>query len=283
MALPLLPDREFFIPWRDRRGRLCPVRIPALAIMLSPLLLLAWDVAMDQLGDLEELTHFTGRWSLRFLLVSLAITPIGRVLYWQKLYQTRRMIGLGALAWAGVHVLLYVIDHDGMLDRIIEEIVKRFYLTIGAVAVLGMVALAFTSTDGWIRYLGNGWKRLHRLVFPLTVLAVLHAVIQAKTDASEPLMMAGLLLWLVAWRLLPMPQALWLWVLAALSLAAGVATAGLEYLWYANFTRLPAARIFMANFDPDLAPRAALMVMLIPLGFLVLAACWRLVQRGRAA
>lgn len=283
MSVSLLPDRAYFLPWLDRRGRPCPVRIPALILMLAPLLLLAWDLAMDQLGDLEELTHFTGRWALRFLLVSLAVTPAGRVLEWQRLYQTRRMLGMGALIWVVAHVVLYVIDHDGMLAKVVDEIIKRFYLTIGAVAVLGMLVLGFTSTDGWIRYLGRGWKRLHRVVFPLTVLSVLHAVIQAKTDASEPLMMAGLLLWMILWRLLPLPQALWLSVLALLSVAAAVATAGLEYLWYANFTRLPAARIFMANFDPDLAPRAALMVALIPLGFVAFAACWRLVQRRRAA
>ena len=282
-ALGLLPDRDFFIPWRDRRGRLCPVRIPALALLLSPLLLLAWDVVTDQLGDLEALTHFTGRWALRFLLLSLAVTPVGRVLYWQKLYQTRRMLGLGALAWVAAHVMLYVIDQDGMLGKIVDEILQRFYLTIGAVAVLGLLALALTSTDGWVRYLGQGWKRLHRLVFPLTVLAVLHAIIQSKSNASEPLIMAGLLIWLVAWRLLPLPQALWLRLLAAVSLAVAALTAAMEYLWYDNFTRLPAARIFMANFDLDLAPRPALMVALIPLGFLVFTLCWRLAQRLRAA
>jgi sulfoxide reductase heme-binding subunit YedZ len=279
----VLPDRDFFIPWRDRRGRLCPVRIPALAILLAPVLLPLWDLLTDHLGDLEELTHFTGRWALRFLLISIAITPMGRLLEWQRLYQVRRMLGLGALGWVALHVALYVIDQDGMLGKIIEEITKRFYLTIGFVAVLGLLALAFTSTDGWVRYLGSGWKRLHRIVFPLTVLAVLHALIQAKSNASEPLMMAGLLLWLVVWRLLPRPLALRLGVLALVSVLVGVATAGLEYLWYANATNLPAARIFMANFNPELAPRPALAVTLIPLAFLALVAVLRLAQRLRAA
>ena len=200
LGLPLasvLPDRDFFLPWRDRRGRLSPLRIAALALMLLPMLLPLWDWLHDALGDLEEITHFTGRWALRFLLISLAVTPFGRVLEWPQLFQLRRMLGLGALGWVGLHVALYVVDQDGMLGKIIEEISRRFYLTIGFIAVLGLLMLALTSTDGWVRYLGRGWKRLHRIVFPLAVLAVLHAMIQAKSNASEPLVMAGLLLWLV--------------------------------------------------------------------------------------
>ena len=255
----------------------------ALALMLLPLFLPAWDWLQDALGDLEEITHFTGRWALRFLLISLAVTPMGRVLEWPRLFQLRRMLGLGALGWVGLHVALYVVDQDGMLGRIIEEITRRFYLTIGFIAVLGLLVLALTSTDGWMRYLGRGWKRLHRLVFPLAVLAVLHAMIQAKSNASEPLVMAGLLLWLVVWRLLPRPLALRPGVLAGGALLVGVATAGLEYLWYANATNLPAARIFMANFNPDLAPRPALAVMLMALVLPALVVVQRLAGRRRPA
>ncbi|NCY24955.1 MAG: hypothetical protein EBX37_08830 [Alphaproteobacteria bacterium] len=183
----------------------------------------------------------------------------------------------------GLHVALYVVDQDGMLGKIVEEISRRFYLTIGFVAVLGLLVLALTSTDGWVRYLGRGWKRLHRIVFPLAVLAVLHAMIQAKSNASEPLVMAGLLLWLVVWRLLPKPLALGVWLLAWAALLVGFATAGLEYLWYANATKLPAARIFMANFNLDLAPRPALAVMLIALILPALLMVQRLAGRRHPA
>ena len=279
----VLPDPAFFIPWRDGRGRLCPLRIAALALMLLPMLWPVWDWLHDELGDLEEITHFTGRWALRFLLISLAVTPMGRVLERPRLFQLRRMLGLGALGWVGLHVALYVVDQDGMLGKIVEEISRRFYLTIGFVAVLGLLVLALTSTDGWVRYLGRGWKRLHRIVFPLAVLAVLHAMIQAKSNASEPLVMAGLLLWLVVWRLLPKPLALRVWVLAGVAVLVGFATAGLEYLWYANATNLPAARIFMANFNPDLAPRPALAVMLVSLILPTLLVAQRLAGRRHPA
>jgi sulfoxide reductase heme-binding subunit YedZ len=279
----VLPDRAFFIPWRDGRGRLSPLRIAALALMLLPLLLPVWDWLHDALGDLEEITHFTGRCALRFLLISLAVTPMGRVLEWPRVFQLRRMLGLGALGWVGLHVALYVVDQDGMLGKIFEEIARRSYLTIGFIAVLGLLVLALTSTDGWVRYLGRGWKRLHRLVFPLAVLAVLHAMIQAKSNASEPLVMAGLLLWLLAWRLLPRPLALRVWVLAGGALLVGVATAGLEYLWYANATNLPAGRIFMANFNLDLAPRPGLAVMLMALALPALVVVQRLARRRHPA
>ena len=286
LGMPLnsvLPDRGFFIPWRDGRGRLSRLRIAALAAMLLPMLWPIWDWLHDELGDLEEITDFTGRWALRFLLISLAITPMGRVLEWPRLFQLRRMLGLGALGWVGLHVALYVVDQDGMLGKIIEEISRRFYLTIGFIAVLGLLLLGLTSTDGWVRYLGRGWKRLHRVVFPLAVLAVLHAMIQAKSNASEPLVMAGLLLWLVVWRLLPKPLALGVWLLAGAALLVGLATAGLEYLWYANATKLPAGRIFMANFNLDLAPRPALAVMLIALILPALLVVQRLAGRRHPA
>lgn len=281
----LFPGRDFFIPWRDRGGQLCPVRILTLLLLLLPALPLAFDAITGNLGPepLEEATNVTGAWALRFLMLSLAVTPLGRALAWQKIYQVRRMMGLGAMAWVLAHVALYVVDQDAMWGKIVSEITMRFYLTIGFIAVLGMAVLSFTSSDLWVRRLGRGWKRLHRIVFVLTVLAVLHAVIQAKSNASEPLVMAGLLLWLVLWRAIPVEHAVKLWVMAALSIAADMATAGIEFLWYGNFTNLPAARIFAANFDMAVAPRPALLVALIPLGCVVLIALRRLAGRRLAA
>ena len=277
----LLPPRDFFIPWRDRGGRFCPIRIPALLLLIAPALFFTFDIATEGFGPepLKQTTQFTGLWALRFLLLSLTVTPAGRILGWPRLFQIRRMLGLGALAWVGLHALLYVVDQDGMIGKVVSEIALRFYLTIGFVAVLGLVVLAFTSTDQWVRALGRRWKKLHRLVFPITVLAILHAVIQAKSNASEPLVMLGLLLWLIGWRLIPPEHAVKLWVLAGLTSAAAMATAGLEYLWYANFTNLPAARIFTANFDWVVAPRPALEVALIPAAFIAITAARRLAER----
>lgn len=279
------PGTEFFLPWRDRAGRPSPLRIAAILLMLAPVLAFGVAVLTDGFGPepLKQTTQFTGRWALRFLLLSLLVTPAGRLLAWPRLLRLRRMIGLGAVFWVLAHFGLYVWDQQGVVWKIASEILLRFYLTIGFVAVLGLLVLAFTSSDPWVRGLGRGWKRLHRIVFPIAVLSVLHAVIQAKSNASEPLMMAGLLLWLIGWRLVPLPAGLRLWVLVALSLAAGAATAGVEYLWYDNFTRLPAARIFAANFDWFVFPRPAAQVALIALGFTGMVALRRLAGGARAA
>ena len=281
----LWPGADFFTPWRDRAGRLSTLRIAVIALLLTPALWFVAVTLIDGFGPepLKETTQFTGRWALRFLLLSLLVTPAGRLLAWPRLLQLRRMVGLGAVFWVLGHFSLYILDQQGMVWKIANEIARRFYLTIGFAAVVGLLVLAFTSSDHWVRGLGRGWKRLHRLVFPIALLAVLHAVIQAKSNASEPLMMAGLLLWLVGWRLVPVPPALWLWVLAGLSLAAGLATAGLEYLWYDNFTRLPAVRILAANLDLAVAPRPAALVALIALGFTAVVAVRRLAGGGRAA
>lgn len=281
----LWPGADFFTPWRDRGGRISPLRIGWIALLLAPALFFAGSVWLNGLGPepLKETTQFTGRWALRFLLLSLLVTPAGRLLAWPQLLQLRRMVGLGAVFWVLGHFALYVLDQQGMVGRIVGEILQRFYLTIGFIAVVGLLVLAFTSSDAWLRGLGRGWKRLHRLVFPIAVLAVLHAIIQAKSNASEPLMMAGLLLWLLGWRLVPLPASLRLWVLVGLSLAAAVATAGLEFLWYDNFSRLPAGRIFAANFDWAVAPRPAAQVALIALGFCGLVALRRLAGGARPA
>ena len=281
----LWPGADFFTPWRDRGGRVSWLRIAAILLLLAPALYFGATMWLDGFGPepLKETTQFTGRWALRWLLLSLLVTPAGRLLAWPKLLQLRRMVGLGAVFWVLAHFALYILDQQGMVWKIASEIALRFYLTIGFAAVVGLLVLAFTSSDAWVRGLGRGWKRLHRLIFPIALLAVLHAVIQAKSNASEPLMMAGLLLWLVGWRLWPLPGALRLLALLTLSLAAALATAGLEYLWYDNFTRLPAARILAANLDWAVAPRPAALVALIALGFTALVALRRLVGGARAA
>lgn len=281
----LWPGADFFTPWRDRAGRLSGLRIAAMLLIIAPALVFAAGIATEGFGPepLKETTLFTGLWALRVLWFSLLVTPAGRLLEWPRLLQLRRMIGLGAVFWLLAHFALYVIDQQGAIGKIVSEIVLRFYLTIGFVALVGLLVLAFTSSDAWVRGLGRGWKRLHRLVFPVAFLGVLHAIIQAKSNASEPLMMAGLLLWLMGWRLLPREVSLRLGALVALALAIWAATAAAEYLWYANFTNLPAGRIFMANFDLAVAPRPALQAALIALGFAAAVGLRRLVPRARPA
>ena len=268
-------------PWRDRGGRLSVLRIAALALMTAPALRLFQMWAMDELGPepLEYATHETGRWAIRLLIVSLAVTPVGKILGWPKLFQLRRMIGLGALAWVSVHALLYVGDQNWVLWRVAIEISTRVYLIIGFVAFVGLAVLGWTSTDEWVRRLGRRWKRLHRLVFPIALLALLHVFIQSKADTSQAVILAGLLIWLLAWRALPLERQTSIPLLAALSLAATLGAVLVEFLWYSAATNLPAARIAAANLDLTFGPRPALISGMIAAGFVLLAALRRLAQR----
>ncbi len=153
------------------------------------------------------------------------------------------MLGLTALAYALVHFTLYVADQKFDLARVASEIVFRIYLTIGFVGLLGLVVLGVTSTDGMIRRLGKAWPRLHRLVYRAHgagAAALLHPV---EDRRLEPGLLERAVLALMGWRLMhhlkvptaPLP-------LLGLSVAAGLATAGLEALWYALATNVPAAR-----------------------------------------
>jgi DMSO/TMAO reductase YedYZ heme-binding membrane subunit len=193
------------LPWRDRFGRLSWLRIAALFFIIFPALLLGHAAWTEALGPepLKAATHETGRMAVRLLLASLAVTPFGRILGFPKLFQLRRMLGLAALAWAAFHALLYVGDQNWVLWRVAVEIASRFYLVLGFTALVGLAVLGWTSTDAWMKRLGRRWKRLHRLVFPIAVLALLHAFIQSKADTSQAVLMAGLFVWLMGWRALP--------------------------------------------------------------------------------
>ena len=273
------------LPWQDRQGRFSGLRAVVLAGLCLPLLFLLWPWATGTLGPepIEEAMHETGRWAIRFLLLTLVVTPLGRILAWPRLFQIRRMLGLGALAWAVLHLGLYVVEQDFVLARVISEIAKRTYLLIGFAALCGLAVLGWTSTDGWMRRLGRGWKRLHRLVFPIAVLALLHAFIQAKSDVSQAVLLSALFLWLLGWRALPARWQGNLGALAALSVAAMLGAAGVEYLWYALATNLPAARVAAANLDLTFGPRPAVLAGMIGLGVVALLGVWRLVGARRAA
>jgi sulfoxide reductase heme-binding subunit YedZ len=249
--------------------------------MILPLVRLVIDWATDNLGPeaYEAATHETGRWAVRLLIASLAVTPIGRILAWPRLYQLRRMIGLGALSWVLLHFLLYVCDQNWILWRVAIEIASRVYLIIGFVALAGLVVLGWTSTDGWMRRLGPRWKRLHRIVFPVAFLGLLHAFIQSKADISQALILTGLFVWLLAWRALPARWQTHLLALALLSLGTLLSAALIEFAWYALATNLPAIRIAAANLDLSYGPRPAVLSGMIAAGFVLLAALRRLAGR----
>jgi methionine sulfoxide reductase heme-binding subunit len=171
---------------------------------LLPLGLMLWATRHDGLGadPVAELTHRTGLWALRFLLASLAMTPLRHALGRPWPIRFRRLLGLYAFFYASLHLTIYlVLDLQGYWVQILDDIVKRPFITVGFLAWLGLLPLAITSTRGWMRRLGRRWGQLHRLVYAVGVLAVLHFWWLVKADVREPATYAGLLALLFAVRL----------------------------------------------------------------------------------
>lgn len=173
-------------------------------LALLPLLLMVRATLAEALGadPVAELTHRTGDWALRFLLLSLAMTPLRRVLDQAWPIRFRRLLGLYAFFYACLHLSVYVVlDLSGYWAQILEDIVKRPFITVGFLAWLLLIPLTITSTKGWIRRLGRRWGQLHRLVYAVGVLAVLHYFWLVKADLREPLAYAAILATLLGARI----------------------------------------------------------------------------------
>jgi sulfoxide reductase heme-binding subunit YedZ len=256
------------VPWRDRRGKFLPLKAAVLAAVCIPGLLAAFWWADGDLGarPVTEVIHETGLWAIRFLMIALAVTPLRAALDWGKLLLLRRMLGLTALAYALAHFSLYIVDQKGNLLVVASEIVLRFYLTIGFTVLLGLIALGATSTDAAIRRMGRWWKRLHRLTYPLGVLALLHYFIQSKANVSEPVFVAGLYVWLMLWRALPAAWQRPIAIYPVLALVSGAAATGIEFAWYAIATHINPWRVLAANETLRYGLRPAHYVVLVTLG-----------------
>lgn len=263
-----------FLPWLDRKGRFSPLKGLALVCVIGPGVWIGWHLAAGTLGPkpINAALHEIGLWSVRFLLLTLAITPLRVISGENRLISIRRMLGVAGFAYAMIHLVLYAADLKFDLGRVASEIVLRFYLAIGFVALLGLLALAVTSTDSAIRRLGAvRWNRLHSLVYPIALLALWHGALQSKIDASEHIVMAGLFSGLMAVRWMRGRVAITPASLLLLTLLTAIATLAIEMLWYGLATGVAARRIFEANFVLALQPRPALVVGMIALSLPVLA------------
>jgi methionine sulfoxide reductase heme-binding subunit len=190
--------------WRDRRGRVSALRIAVLAFLAVPVELAAHAFLTAGLGarPVNDLIHRTGYWALVFLLVTLAVTPLARIGRLNGLIDVRRMLGVGAFVYAATHILLFITDQMFDLLKVATEIVLRLYLTIGFVALLGLTALAVTSTDAMVRRLGSRrWQRLHQFVYGIALLALIHFFQQTKADEWLPTFVAGLFAWMMGYRI----------------------------------------------------------------------------------
>lgn len=271
------------MPWTDRAGKLSPLKLAVFVGTLIPAFLLAYyavagfpkgAVTSSLLGPrpFSAAILHTGDWTIRFLMLSLAVTPLRRIGQWPKLILVRRMLGVAALSYALGHLTLYFFDMNWDLWRVASEIALRIYLTIGFVALLGLVALGSTSTDAAIRRLGRNWNRLHKIVYGIAILAGVHFFMQSKADVYQPTLIAGFFVLLMAyrlahWRGLSLNSPL---VLVGIALGAALATAVVEVAWYGLATGVPPMRVLSANLQFSYSIRPAWWVLAMGLAVALL-------------
>jgi sulfoxide reductase heme-binding subunit YedZ len=180
------------------------LQVLAITSGVLPAVSLVPSALTDGLGanPVERVTHVTGDWALRFLLSSLAVTPLRRMFGWSWAAPLRRTLGLAAFSYASLHYLIYLgLEHFFEWQLIVEDVFERRYVWAGFAAFLCLTSLAATSTRGMIRRLGGHWISLHRLVYLAAVLAVIHFLWLVKADLREPLLYAAVLTLLLGLRL----------------------------------------------------------------------------------
>lgn len=167
------------------------------AICLLPFLWLLIELTQGRLGanPIEAINRYLGDWALRFLLLTLAVTPARIVLRWNELARYRRMLGLFAFFYVSLHVTNYVaVDQFFDLSEIWIDVTKRLFMTAGMAGFVVLLALALTSTDAMQKRLGGRrWRQLHRLVYVAAVLVVIHFYMMVKVDVTEPVIYGSVL------------------------------------------------------------------------------------------
>jgi sulfoxide reductase heme-binding subunit YedZ len=259
-------------PWNDYSRRLSPLKLAVFAGLFLPGLWTAFALSAGLLGarPLNEAIHQIGLWTVRFIIIALAITPLKSILQWQRLILVRRMVGVAACAYVLIHFCLYVVDQAFDLGKVASEIVLRIYLTIGFTALTGLCVLAATSTDGMVRRLGRRWQKLHYLVYAIALLALIHYFMQSKLEVWEPTIFFGIYGWLMLYRLLaakfavrgrlPLP-----WVAALCPIVTVLTALGETAYFHFAFPRVPSWRVFEANWSLVTGVRPAAVVLALSL------------------
>lgn len=191
------------VGWVSRPGVLRVSKVVLFIGALVPLALLIRGALTESLGvnPAETIQLETGRWSLRFLLLSLAVTPARRLTGWNSLIKFRRMLGLFAFFYVVCHFAAYwSFDLGFAFAAMVGDIAKRPFIALGFAAFLLLLPLALTSTTGWIRRLGKRWAQLHRLVYVAAVLAVIHYALKVKVFSGDPVIYTAMLVALLAFR-----------------------------------------------------------------------------------
>jgi methionine sulfoxide reductase heme-binding subunit len=267
------------LPWTDRTGRLSTLKLSVLVLAVLPALYIAWRAGTGDLGirPIKEALHETGTLAIRFLVASLAVTPLRHITGQTRLILVRRLLGLTALSYLMLHFGLYIVEQNYVLSKVWSEIVLRTYLTIGFVALLIMLVLGATSFDGAIRQLGTErWRQIHLSVHVAAVLGLVHHLIQARLDVTPALILAGIYLGLVLLRIaIKARMELGVPVLIVVGVVAALLTMGAEIAWYAGVRRVPVALMLQAQFDFEAGIRPAWGVLAAGLALVVLRMSFR--------
>jgi len=192
------------VAMRQRVGRQWLLKPGVFVVSLMPLAVLAWQTVTDSLGanPIKEITEQTGIWTLRFVLITLTVTPLRRLTGWNRVIQLRRMLGLFAFFYGSLHFVTYVwLDQFFNVQEIMADVVERPFITVGFLSFVFLIPLAVTSTTKMIKRLGGKWwQRLHRLVYGIAVGGVVHYLWLVKADVQPPLMYSGLVALLLGYR-----------------------------------------------------------------------------------
>ena len=186
------------------RTRPGPLKPAVFSLSLLPLAWLVWRIAGNDLGPdpVQELATATGEWTLRFLLITLSLTPLRQLSGRIEFVQVRRMVGLFALFYACLHFFIWMsLLLAFRWSAIGEELLERPYTSVGFVSLLILIALGATSPKAMVRRMGRNWKRLHRLVYPAAILGVVHLTWILRTDVGEAVLYGAILAILLGHRL----------------------------------------------------------------------------------
>ena len=180
------------------------LKIPIFFLSLLPILIIFYQIIFNQLGPepVKEITHVTGQWTLRFIIITLAMTPLQMITKLNFWINYRRMFGLFVFFYASTHMMTYVgIDYRFDLSSIGDDIIKKKYIFIGFLAWLLLVPLALTSSKRMIRFLRDKWKKLHKLIYLISLLGIIHFLWLVKVVTAEPLIYLMIIIILLTLRI----------------------------------------------------------------------------------
>ncbi|MBX9757727.1 MAG: sulfoxide reductase heme-binding subunit YedZ [Beijerinckiaceae bacterium] len=242
-----------WLPFTDRAGRVSLFKLAVFIACCAPALWMAyrWGAGLLSPKPVTDILRETGDWALRFLVVSLAVSPLRHSTRWNRVYTVRRMLGLTALFYTLAHLVFWFGHENFRWLHILYEAFFRTYLVIGVIATAIMVILGVTSNDSSVRRLGAaGWNRLHWWVYPAALASLVHYFMLVRLDATQAALMAGLCTLFAGFRFLRKVKGDFGFLdLLALALLSAVATAGIEIGYYAFATGAQASRLVAAHWD----------------------------------